>query len=104
MDQKKEDVTQVSPSVQGACTPGGINIWTRTTETSPDTKPPQEKRARREALEEEPEEGEITDSSDEEKEEEEGNADENASCNKCCDSAGSPVNDTNVIKNQSADS
>ncbi|KAM9358422.1 uncharacterized protein znhit6 [Symphorus nematophorus] len=103
-DHKKEDVTQVSPSLQGACTLGGTNIWTGTPETSCETEPPQEKRAKKEAEEEEPEEGEITDSSDEEKEEEEeGNAEENTSCAKSCDDAKSPANETEVVKDDPAD-
>ncbi len=80
--QKQEDVTQVSLSVQGASTPGGTDIRRGRAETSPETKPPQEKRAKREAGDEEQEEGEIIDSNDEEEEEEkekeeEGNAREN---------------------------
>lgn len=98
-----EDVTQVSPSLQGACTQGGTNIWTRTPETSAETEPPQEKRAKRE--EEEPEEGEIMDSSDEEKEEEEeerGNAKVNTPCGKSCDGVKGPANDMEVINDEPA--
>ncbi|XP_051233169.1 box C/D snoRNA protein 1 [Dicentrarchus labrax] len=102
MYQEKEDVTQVSPSLHGACTPGETNIWTGTPETSPETKPPQAKRAKREAGEEEPEDGEIVDSSDEEKEEGEENGD--ASCVKSCDDAKSPANDMEVIKDEPTDS
>lgn len=94
-----EDVTQVSPSLQGACTQGGTNIWTRTPETSAETEPPQEKRAKRE--EEEPEEGEIMDSSDEEKEEE-GNAKVNTPCGKSCDGVKGPANDMEVINDEPA--
>ncbi|XP_045906540.1 box C/D snoRNA protein 1 isoform X2 [Micropterus dolomieu] len=96
VDQEKRDFTQVSPFLQGTCTPGGTNIWTGTPETSPETKPPQEKRAKREAGQEEPEEGEIIDSSDEEKDE--ANSEENTSCGKSCDGAKSPANDMVVIK------
>ncbi|XP_070765488.1 box C/D snoRNA protein 1 [Enoplosus armatus] len=98
VDQEKEDVTRVSPSPQGACTPGGAIIWTGTPETSPETEPPHEKRAKREAQEEEPEEGEIMDSSDEEEEEEEeGNAEEINPFAKSCDGAKNPANDMEVI-------
>ncbi|XP_074491084.1 box C/D snoRNA protein 1 isoform X1 [Sebastes fasciatus] len=100
VDQEKKDAIQVSPSLQGACTPGGANIWTRTPETSPETEPPQVKRAKREAGEEELEEGEIMDSNDEE-EEDEGNPEE---CVKSCDGATSPANDVGVIKDKPADS
>ncbi|XP_073332746.1 box C/D snoRNA protein 1 [Pagrus major] len=100
VDQKREEVTQVSQ--KGASTPGGTNIWTGTPETSPETEPPQEKRAKREAGEEEPEEGEIVDSSDEEEEEEEGNAEDNTSCVKSCDGAKSSANE--LIKDEPAHS
>ncbi|XP_070817316.1 box C/D snoRNA protein 1 isoform X2 [Chaetodon trifascialis] len=103
VDQKKEDVVQVSPSVQGSCTPRGASIWTVTPETSPETEPPQEKRAKREAGEEEAEDGEIVDSSDEE-EEKEGNTEEKTSCGESCDGAKSPANDAEVIKDKPADS
>lgn len=98
-----EDVTQVSPSLQGACTPGGNNIWTATPETSAETEPPQEKRAKREAGEEEPEEGEIMDSSDEEKEkEEEGNPEVITPSGENCDGVKGPANEMEVIKDEPA--
>lgn len=104
VDQEKEDVTQVTPSLQGACTPGATNIWTGTPETRPETEPPQEKRAKREAGVEELEEGEITDSSDEEKEEEEeeGNSEENIPISKSCVGAKSPANDM-MVKGEPAE-
>ncbi|KAL7396933.1 hypothetical protein ABVT39_013918 [Epinephelus coioides] len=92
VEQEKQDVIQVSPSLQGACTPRGTNIWTGTPETSPETEPPQMKRAKREGGKEEVEEGEIIDSSDEE-EEQEGNAEDSTPCSKSCDGAKSPAND-----------
>ena len=99
VDQQKEDVTQVSPSLQGSRTTGGTTIWTGTQETSPETEPPQEKRAKRELGEVEQEEGEIVDSSEEdEEEEEEGNAEENSPCDNSCGNAKSPANDMQVIK------
>ncbi|XP_040896161.1 box C/D snoRNA protein 1 [Toxotes jaculatrix] len=96
VDQEKEEVTQVSPSVQGSRTTGGTSIWTGTPETSPETEPPQEKRAKREPAE--IEEGEIVDSSGEDKEEGEGNAEENTRCDKSCGHAKSPANDMQVVK------
>ncbi|XP_076578959.1 box C/D snoRNA protein 1 isoform X2 [Chaetodon auriga] len=104
VDQKKEDVAQVSPSVQGSCTPRGASIWTVTPETSPETEAPQEKRAKREAGGEEAEDGEIVDCSDEEEEEEGGNTEEKTSCGKSFDGAKSPANDVEVIKDEPADS
>ncbi|XP_059197401.1 box C/D snoRNA protein 1 [Centropristis striata] len=102
VDQKGEDVFQVSPFKQGACTPGGTNIWTGTPETSSETEPPRVKRAKREAREEEIEEGELIDSSDEEKEEEKGNTEDNTPCVKSCDGAKSPANEMEVIKDKPA--
>ncbi|XP_042340168.1 box C/D snoRNA protein 1 [Plectropomus leopardus] len=99
---KKEEVNQVSPSLQGACTPRGTNIWTGTPETSPETELPQVKRARREAGEEEVEEGEIIDSSEEE--EKERNAEENTSFSYSCDGAKRPASDMEAIKDKPADS
>ncbi|XP_008297806.1 box C/D snoRNA protein 1 [Stegastes partitus] len=97
MDQEKAVATQVSPSPQGSCTPAGSNFWTQ--EATPETEPPQEKRAKREAGgEEEQEEGEIMDSSDEE----DRNANVNTSCPESCDGAGSPANDKEVIKGEPA--
>ncbi|XP_010729260.1 box C/D snoRNA protein 1 [Larimichthys crocea] len=78
VDQKMKVVTQVSSSLQEACTHEATDIWTGTSETSPETEPPKEKKAKRETGEEEPEEGEIVDSSDEGEEKE--SADENTSC------------------------
>ncbi|XP_049444709.1 box C/D snoRNA protein 1 [Epinephelus fuscoguttatus] len=92
VEQEKQDVIQVSPSLQGARTPRETNIWTGTPETSPETEPPQMKRAKREGGKEEVEEGEIIDSSDEE-EEQEGNAEDSTPCSKSCDGAKSPAND-----------
>lgn len=93
MYQKEEDVIQVPRSPQLACTAGGANIWTGTQESSPETEPPKEKRAKTKGGDEEPEEGEITDSSDEEEgEEHEGNT----SCDK------SPANDMEVIVDEPA--
>ena len=100
VDHKREEVTQVSPSQKGACTPGETNIWTGTPETSPETEPPQEKRAKREVGQEEPEEGEIVDSGDEE--EEEGNAGVVTSCVKSSDGAKSSANE--LIKDEPAHS
>ncbi|XP_070688674.1 box C/D snoRNA protein 1 [Pempheris klunzingeri] len=102
VDQEKRDVTQVTPSFHGACTPGGTNIWTGIPGTSPETGPPQEKRAKREVGVEELEEGEIMDSSDEEKEDK-GNAEENTPCGMSCRGAKSPTHDM-MIKNEAADS
>uniref|UniRef100_A0A8C2XUL4 Box C/D snoRNA protein 1 n=2 Tax=Cyclopterus lumpus TaxID=8103 RepID=A0A8C2XUL4_CYCLU len=82
VDQDEEGVIQVSPSLQGACNPGGTNIWAGTPETSPKTQRPHVKRAKSEAGKGDLEEGEIMDSSDEE---EEGNAEENSPCGKSCD-------------------
>ncbi|XP_071342517.1 box C/D snoRNA protein 1 [Trachinotus anak] len=100
VDQEKKDVTQVAPPLQGSCTTGGTNIWTETPETSPETEPPQEKRAKRESGEEELEEGEIVDSGDEDKEDEEGNAEENTPCENGCSEAKSPANDMQLIKDE----
>ncbi|KAM8745644.1 box C/D snoRNA protein 1 [Acanthopagrus schlegelii] len=100
VDHKREEVTQVSPSQKGACTPGETNIWTGTPETSPETEPPQEKRAKREVGQEEPEEGEIVDSGDEE--EEEGNAGVDTLCVKSSDGAKSSANE--LIKDEPAHS
>ncbi|XP_022070658.2 box C/D snoRNA protein 1 [Acanthochromis polyacanthus] len=91
MNKEKEVETQVAPSP-------GSNIWTQ--ETTPETQPPKEKRAKREAGEEEQEEGEIIDSSDEE--EEDGNVDVNTSCHRSCDDPKSPANDLEVIKDEPA--
>ncbi|TDH08851.1 hypothetical protein EPR50_G00101760 [Perca flavescens] len=104
VDREKDDVIQVSPSLQGACTPGGTNIWIGTPETRPKTEPPQVKWAKMEARKGEIEEGEIIDSSDEEKEKEEGNTEDNNPCGKSCESAKSPANDMEVIKDEPADS
>lgn len=101
VDQKREEVTKVSPSQKGARTPGETDIWTGTPETSPETEPPQEKRAKREAGQEEPEEGEIVDSDDEEEEEEEGIG-VDTSCVKSCDGAKSSANE--LIKDEPAHS
>ncbi|XP_029284808.1 box C/D snoRNA protein 1 isoform X1 [Cottoperca gobio] len=97
VDREKESVIQVSPSLQGACTPRGSNIWTGTPETSPETEPPQVKRAKREAGKKDIEEGEILDSSDEE-EEEKRNAEASTPCGKSRDGSKSPANDMEVIK------
>lgn len=104
VDREKDDVIQVSPSLQGACTPGGTNIWTGTPETRPKTEPLLVKWAKMEAGKGEIEEGEIIDSSDEEKEEEEGNTEDNTPCGKSFDSAKSLANDMEVIKDEPADS
>ncbi|XP_022593835.1 box C/D snoRNA protein 1 [Seriola dumerili] len=98
VDRKKEDLTQVTPSLQGSRTTGRTNIWTETPETSPETEPPQEKRAKRESVEEELEEGEIVDSSEEDKEDEEGKAEENTPCDNGCGDTKSLANDVKVIK------
>lgn len=104
VDPQKEDVTQVSPSLQGSCAAEGTNIWTGAPETSPETEPPQEKRAKRESGQEEQEEGEIIDSSEEDKQEMEGNAEENTPCGNSCGDAKSPANDVQVIKDELGDS
>lgn len=88
LDQEKEDVKHVSPSLQGFRTPGATSIWMGTSENSPETRQPQEKRAKREAEEEELEEGELMNSSEEEKEEVEGNGEDNTQCNRSCDHTG----------------
>lgn len=98
VEQEKKDAIQVSPSLHGARTSGGTNIWTGTPETSPESGPPQVKRVKREAVKEEVEEGEIIDSS-----EEEGNADDNTPCATSCDGARSPANDMEVIKDEPTD-
>ncbi|XP_044217618.1 box C/D snoRNA protein 1 [Thunnus albacares] len=100
VDQVEEDLTQVSPS--GSHIPERTNIWMGTSETSPETEPPLEKRAKKEAGNGELEEGEIIDSGDEEEEEE--NIEENTPCNKSCYSAKSPANDTDFTKDELADS
>ncbi|KAM6938087.1 box C/D snoRNA protein 1 [Lycodopsis pacificus] len=87
VDQDKEGVVQVSPSLQGARNPGGAKIWAGAPETSPESQRPHVKRAKREAGKGDLEEGEI-DSSDEEKEEEEG---------KSCDG---PATDMEVINDE----
>lgn len=103
VDQEKEDVKRVSPSLQGFRTPGGTNIWMGTSETSSETEQPQEKRAKREAGEEELEEGELMDSSEEEKEEEEGNGEDNTQCNKSCDHARGLADDIEEVKYEPGD-
>ncbi|XP_054458823.1 box C/D snoRNA protein 1 [Anoplopoma fimbria] len=104
MDQQKEGVIQVSPSLRGARNPGGTNIWAGTSKTSPETEGPQVKRAKREEVKGDLEEGEITESSDEEEEEEGKNAEENTPCGKSCDGDKSPANDMEVIKDKLKDS
>ncbi|XP_026179242.1 box C/D snoRNA protein 1 [Mastacembelus armatus] len=99
---QEEDVTPVSPLLQRSHTPGG-NIWMRPAEISPETEPPQEKRAKREAGEEELEEGEIVDSNEEEEMEEEGNAEGNTPCKKCNDTR-SPANDMEALTGELKDS
>nr|XP_020458533.1 box C/D snoRNA protein 1 isoform X2 [Monopterus albus] len=101
MNQGK-DVTQVSPSLQRSHTPRGTSIWMGVPETSPETDPPLEKRAKREAGEEELEEGEIMDSSEEEETQEE-KSEENTPCNK---SSGETrdLSDMEVIKDELGDS
>ncbi|XP_075944489.1 box C/D snoRNA protein 1 isoform X1 [Anarhichas minor] len=92
VDQDKEGVVQVSPSLQGARNP---EIWAGAPETSPERQRPHVKRAKLEAGQGDLEEGEI-DSSDEEKEEE-GKAEENSPCGKSCDG---PATDMEVIKDE----
>lgn len=103
MDQEKEDVKQVSTSLQRCHTPGGINIWMGTSETSSEIDKPQEKMAKREAEEEDLEEGELTDSSEEEKEEEEENGKDHIPCNRSCEHGRSPANDMKVMKDELGD-
>ncbi|KAM7409789.1 hypothetical protein PAMA_001332 [Pampus argenteus] len=97
VDQEDDDLTRVSSS--GIHIPEGTNICT--SETSPETEPPQEKKARKEAAGGELEDGEIIDSSDEE---EEGNTEENTPCKKSCDRAKSPANDMDSTKDELAES
>ncbi|XP_031715473.1 box C/D snoRNA protein 1 isoform X2 [Anarrhichthys ocellatus] len=92
VDQDKEGVVKVSPSLQGARNP---EIWAGAPDTSPERQRPHVKRAKLEAGKGDLEEGEI-DSSDEEKEEE-GKAEENSPCGKSCDG---PATDMEVIKDE----
>ncbi|KAG7514120.1 hypothetical protein JOB18_025747 [Solea senegalensis] len=77
VDQNKVDVTQVSPFLQQSPTTQATNIWTGTRGTRPESKPPQEKRAKTESGKEDVEEGEIQDSSEGEGEEGGDNDEEN---------------------------
>lgn len=101
VDREREDLTQVTPSLQGSCTTGGTNIWTETPETSPETEPPQEKRAKRDS-ENELEEGEIAGSSEEDEEDkvdEEGETKDTPHDNGCGDAKG-PANDLQVMEDE----
>lgn len=97
--QKEEDAIQVSQSLQLTRSSGKTNIWTGTRETSPESEPPDEKRAKREG-DREPEEGELTDGSDEEEEEKEmeGDAEE------CASRENRSVDGMEVIKSVPTDS
>ncbi|KAG7242318.1 hypothetical protein INR49_023994, partial [Caranx melampygus] len=99
-DREREDLTQVTPSLQGSRTTGGTNIWTETPETGPETEPPQEKRAKRESAEKELEEGELVDSSEEDKEDEEGKAEDNTPYDNGCGDAKGPANDLQVMEDK----
>nr|XP_040039625.1 box C/D snoRNA protein 1 isoform X1 [Gasterosteus aculeatus aculeatus] len=94
-DQENNSVVQVSPSLGGACKPGGTNIWAGTLETTPETEHPQVKRAKREAGKGDVEEGELTDSSEEE--EEGGKAAVNTPRGKSGDDCKSPADEPEVI-------
>lgn len=96
MEQEKEAVTHVLPAPQGSPTTGGSNVRRRTQESVSEAEPPPQKKAKRGAGDEEQEEGEITDSSDDE----DGIADNSNLCDKSCDDAKGPANDTKAIKDE----
>lgn len=100
VERQREELTQVTPSLQGSRATGGTNIWTETPETGPETEPPQEKRARRESAEKELEEGELVDSSEEDKEDEEAKAEENTPCDNGCGDAKGHANDSEVMEDE----
>ncbi|CAI5637202.1 unnamed protein product [Oreochromis niloticus] len=79
---QEKETTQFSPSPQRSPTTGETNI----SRTAQEIEPPPQKKAKRGYEDEEQEEGEITDSSDED--------DKNIPCDKSCDDAKGPVNDT----------
>ncbi|XP_029987634.1 box C/D snoRNA protein 1 [Sphaeramia orbicularis] len=93
--EEEEEEEEVSTSEQTR-----PDICTGAPEISPELKPPQEKRIKREEDEEEIEEGEIIDSSDEEKDEEHESAELSPSGNKSCDA---PVNDMEMKNEEQAD-
>uniref|UniRef100_A0A668V7B8 Box C/D snoRNA protein 1 n=1 Tax=Oreochromis aureus TaxID=47969 RepID=A0A668V7B8_OREAU len=79
---QEKETTQFSPSPQRSPTTGETNI----SRTAQEIEPPPQKKAKRGYEDEEQEEGEITDSSDED--------DKNIPCDKSCDDAKDPANDT----------
>ncbi|XP_029003463.1 box C/D snoRNA protein 1 [Betta splendens] len=94
---RENDVKQVSTSLQGSHTPGGVNIWMGTSETRSEIDKPQQKGAKRKAEGEELEEGELTDSSEEE------NDKHVTPDNKSCDQARSPATEPEVVKDEVGD-
>ncbi|XP_019953866.1 box C/D snoRNA protein 1 [Paralichthys olivaceus] len=102
VDHKKEDVTTVSPSPLGSRTTQGTHGCVGARETSPETEPPQEKRAKRESREQEVEEGEITDASEDE-EEVEDHAEENNLRDNSVGDAKSSTGDMQVITDELVD-
>lgn len=91
VERQREDLTQVTPSLQGSRTTGGTNIWTETPET---------REARRESAEKELEEGELVDSTEEDNEDEEAKAEENTPCENGGSDAKGPVNDLEVMEDE----
>ncbi|XP_029906098.1 box C/D snoRNA protein 1 [Myripristis murdjan] len=103
VDQGKSKLTHAPGPKPGSCTPEEISSWTGMQETSAETEPPKEKRAKRETGEEDLEEGEIIDSSEEEeKEEEEGNIEEDTLENKSCIGGDNSKGPANVINDMRA--
>ncbi|CAJ1061084.1 box C/D snoRNA protein 1 [Xyrichtys novacula] len=89
VDQEKEGVIQASSSLPEVKTPKDTTTERGTPETSPESEPPKQKRAKRESGDEDLEEGEIMDSSDEEERESRSDADSSAKT----EPAGSAVTD-----------
>lgn len=92
---REKDVKQVSTSLQGSQTQGGVGIWMGTSETRSEIDKPQQKKAKRKA--EELEEGELTDSSEEE------NDKHITPDDKSCDHARSSATDTEVMTDELGD-
>ncbi|XP_054646733.1 box C/D snoRNA protein 1 [Dunckerocampus dactyliophorus] len=95
VDQASQDQTESSSCMYGSHTTGGNTILTAT-QSSPETEPPQNKRAKIEL-----EDGEIMDSDDED---ERRNTGENTTLMKISDGANSPAHSMDVNKDELVDS